>query len=498
MDINIEIKRLINYGIDKKLIHKEDETYAINSIIEILHLDEFIDVEVAPEVLSHPQSILDNILDFAYQAGILEENTVTYRDLFDTKLMGCLVPRPSEAIRTFYSDYSVSPKLATDNYYEMSMASNYIRKDRTDKNLSWKTNTEYGELDITINLSKPEKDPKAIAAAKNLKSTSYPKCLLCNENEGYAGRVNHPARQNLRVIPLELCKEQWFLQYSPYVYYNEHSIIFKGNHEPMKISGATFDRLLEFVQKFPHYFIGSNADLPIVGGSILSHDHFQGGNYQFAMEAAPIIKKVVIKGYEEVEAGIVKWPMSVIRIRSTDINLLSKASNHILEAWRSYSDETVDILSNTKGEPHNTVTPIARYKNDKYEMDIVLRNNRTSEEHPLGIFHPHSDLHHIKKENIGLIEVMGLAVLPARLIEELDIIKDCLSGNKNIYKYEDLQQYISWYEYLKDKYSGSSADYQSVLRQEVGMIFERILSDAGVFKQDSRGLQAFERFINNI
>jgi UDPglucose--hexose-1-phosphate uridylyltransferase len=498
MDINREIKGLINYGINKKLIYKEDETYVINSIIEILRLDEFIDVEIESEVLSHPQSILDNILDFAYQAGILEENTITYRDLLDTKLMGCLVARPSEAIRRFYRDYGVSPKLATDNYYEMSIASNYIRKDRTDKNLSWKTNTEYGELDITINLSKPEKDPKAIAAAKNLRATSYPKCLLCNENEGYAGRVNHPARQNLRVIPIELCKEQWFLQYSPYVYYNEHSIIFKGKHEPMKISGATFDRLLEFVQKFPHYFIGSNADLPIVGGSILSHDHFQGGNYQFAMETAPIRKNVVIKDYEEVEAGIVKWPMSVIRIRCADINLLSEVSNHVLEAWRSYSDESVEIISNTKGEPHNTVTPIARYKNDKYEMDIVLRNNRTSEEHPLGIFHPHSDLHHIKKENIGLIEVMGLAVLPARLIEELDILKDCLSGKKNIYQYEELQQHISWYEYLKNKYAGLPVDYQSVLRQEVGKIFERILSDAGVFKQDSRGLQAFERFINNI
>lgn len=498
MDINREIRRLVNYGIDKKLIYKEDETYVINSILEILHLDEFMDVEAEREELSHPQAILDNMLDFAYQTGVLEEDTVTYRDLLDTKLMGCLVARPSEVIRGFYKDYSVSPKLATGNYYKMSMASNYIRKDRVDKNLSWKTNTEYGELDITINLSKPEKDPKAIAAARSIKSSSYPKCLLCSENEGYAGRVNHPARQNLRVIPIELCKEQWFLQYSPYVYYNEHSIIFKGKHEPMKISGATFDRLLEFVYKFPHYFIGSNADLPIVGGSILSHDHFQGGNYRFAMETAPIKKPVVIKGYEEVEAGIVKWPMSVIRLRSIDIGVLSKVSNHILEAWRSYSDENVEIISNTKDEPHNTVTPIARYKNNKYEMDIVLRNNRTSEEHTLGIFHPHSDLHHIKKENIGLIEVMGLAVLPARLIEELDKIKDCLLGQRNINEYEELQQHVSWYEYLKNKYAGLSVDYQEVLRQEIGKIFERILSDAGVFKQNSRGLKAFERFINKI
>lgn len=498
MDINREIRRLINYGIDKKLICKEDEVYIINSILEILHLDEFIDVETPREELSHPQFILDNMLEFAYQTGVLEENTVTYRDLLDTKLMGCFVTRPSEVIRDFYDDYKVSAKLATDNYYKMSMASNYIRKERTDRNLSWKTNTEYGELDITINLSKPEKDPKAIAAARNLKSSSYPKCLLCNENEGYAGRVNHPARQNLRVIPLELCREQWFLQYSPYVYYNEHSIIFKGKHEPMKIGEATFSRLLEFVYKFPHYFIGSNADLPIVGGSILSHDHFQGGSYTFAMEKAPIKKRVVIKGYEEVEAGIVKWPMSVIRLRSVDIELLSRLSNHILGVWRSYSDESVDIISHTNNEPHNTVTPIARYTNSKYEMDIVLRNNRTSEEHPLGIFHPHNDLHHIKKENIGLIEVMGLAVLPARLIEELDILKDCLIGKKNINEHEELQQFITWYKYIKDKYMGLPVDYQEVLRQETGKVFERILSDAGVFKQDGRGLKAFEDFINKI
>ncbi len=498
MDINREIRRLINYGIDKKLIYKEDEIYVINSILEILHLDEFTDVEIEKEELSHPQFILNNILEFAYQTGVLMEDTVTYRDILDTKLMGCFVARPSEVIRGFYSDYKVSAELATDHYYKMSCASNYIRKERTDKNLSWKTNTEYGQLDITINLSKPEKDPKAIEAAKNLKSSSYPKCLLCSENEGYAGRINHPARQNLRVIPLALGKEQWFLQYSPYVYYNEHAIIFKSKHEPMKICEATFDRLLEFVYKFPHYFIGSNADLPIVGGSLLSHDHFQGGKYRFAMEIAPIKKKVVIKGYEEVEAGIVKWPMSVIRLKSIDIGILSALSNHILERWRSYSDESVEIISNTKNELHNTVTPIARYRNNKYEMDMVLRNNRTSDAHPFGIFHPHSDLHHIKKENIGLIEVMGLAVLPARLIEELDILKDCLDGKKNISEHEELQQYVTWYKYIKNKYMSMNVDYEEVLRQETGKAFERILSDAGVFKQDDRGLKAFESFINKI
>ena len=498
MDICREIRRLVNYGIDKKLINKEDEVYAINSILEVLKLDEYSDVELEKEELSHPQPILDNMLDFAYQAGLLEENTVTYRDLLDTKIMGCLTARPSEVIRNFHEDYEISPSLATERYYAAAIHSNYIRKDRIDKNLSWKAATEYGELDITINLSKPEKDPKAIAAARNLKSSSYPQCLLCKENEGYAGRVNHPARQNLRLIPVELGKEQWYLQYSPYVYYNEHCIVFKAQHEPMKITQATFDRLLAFVQKFPHYFLGSNADLPIVGGSILSHDHFQGGSYQFAMEVAPIRKQVVIKGFEDIEAGIVKWPMSVIRLRSNDIMRLSELSNHILEVWKGYSDESVEVISHSNDEPHNTITPIARYKNNKYEMDLVLRNNRTSLEHPLGIFHPHSDLHHIKKENIGLIEVMGLAVLPARLIEELNLIRDCLEGQKDIHQYEELQQHIPWYEYLIEKYAGTHEDFENVLKLEVGSIFERILSDAGVFKQNDIGMRAFEAFINRI
>lgn len=498
MDINKEIRRLVNYGIDKQLIYKADESYAINRILEVLQLDEYTDAPVDKEELNHPQDILDNLLDYAYETGVLQENTVTYRDLLDTRLMGCLTARPSEVIAKFHSDYKASPKQATDNYYNMSLYSNYIRKSRTDKNLSWQTLTQYGELDITINLSKPEKDPKAIAAAKNLKSSTYPQCLLCRQNEGYAGRVNHPARQNLRVIPIELCQEQWFLQYSPYVYYQEHSIIFKGEHEPMKISKATFDRLLEFVEKFPHYFIGSNADLPIVGGSILSHDHFQGGNYQFAMEKAPLIKETVISGFEDIEAGIVKWPMSVIRLRGNDRKRLSDAANYVLEAWKQYSDVDVQIISQTEGEPHNTVTPIARYKNGKLELDIVLRNNRTSDEHPMGIFHPHSDLHHIKKENIGLIEVMGLAVLPARLIEELALIRDCLQGTRNIEDYEELQQHIPWYERLREKHHGLDTNYDEILKLGVGQIFERILTDAGVFKQDDQGLQAFERFINSL
>lgn len=498
MNIFKEIKRLINYGINKGLIYKEDEIYVRNKILEILKLDEYEDAEVEKEDLENPQKILDNILDYAYEKGVLEHNTVTYRDLLDTKIMDCFISRPSEIIRRFYEDYKKSPKLATENYYNMSKASNYIRTERTNKNLRWKTKTNFGELDITINLSKPEKDPKAIAAAKSLKSSSYPKCLLCKENEGYAGRINHPARHNHRVIPVELGNEEWFLQFSPYVYYNEHAIIFKGSHDPMKITKTTFERLLEFIEKFPHYFIGSNADLPIVGGSILSHDHFQGGNYRFPMEKAPILKKISIKGFEDVEVGIVKWPLSVIRIRSEKRNRLAELGEKILDAWRGYSDESVEILSHTNGEPHNTITPIARYKNNKFELDLVLRNNRTSDEHPMGIFHPHSDVHNIKKENIGLIEVMGLAVLPARLKNELELLKGCLIGNQNIDEYEELEKHREWYNYLKNKYKDANLDFDKILKLEVGKVFERILTDAGVFKQNSEGLKAFERFANSV
>lgn len=498
MNIFKEIKRLINYGINKGLIYKEDEIYVRNKILEILKLDEYEDAEVEKEDLENPQKILDNILDYAYEKGVLEHNTVTYRDLLDTKIMDCFISRPSEIIRRFYEDYKKSPKLATENYYNMSRASNYIRTERTNKNLRWKTKTNFGELDITINLSKPEKDPKAIAAAKSLKSSSYPKCLLCKENEGYAGRINHPARHNHRVIPVELGNEEWFLQFSPYVYYNEHAIIFKGSHDPMKITKTTFERLLEFIEKFPHYFIGSNADLPIVGGSILSHDHFQGGNYRFPMEKAPILKKISIKGFEDVEVGIVKWPLSVIRIRSEKRNRLAELGEKILDAWRGYSDESVEILSHTNGEPHNTITPIARYKNNKFELDLVLRNNRTSDEHPMGIFHPHSDVHNIKKENIGLIEVMGLAVLPARLKNELELLKGCLMGNQNIDEYEELEKHREWYNYLKNKYKDANLDFDKILKLEVGKVFERILTDAGVFKQNSEGLKAFERFANSV
>jgi len=498
LDIYKQIKRLVDYGLDKGLIYKEDELYVRNRLLEILKLDEYEDVEATGEKLSNPQPILDELLDYAYKNGILENNTVTYRDLLDTKLMDCLMPRPSEVIRKFYNDYEKSSVTATDNYYRMSIASNYIRTERIDRNSSWKADTAFGELDITINLSKPEKDPVAIAAARNMKASSYPKCLLCKENEGFAGTLNHPARNNHRLIPLELCGEKWFLQYSPYVYYNEHSIIFKDSHEPMKISKLTFDRLLGFVEKFPHYFIGSNADLPIVGGSILSHDHFQGGRYKFAMEAAPALREVSIKGYEDVEACIVKWPLSVIRIRSCSRERLSLLGGKILDTWRNYSDENVDIIAESKGEPHNTITPIARYREGKFELDLVLRNNRTSGEHPLGIFHPHSEVHHIKKENIGLIEVMGLAVLPARLINELGLIRNCLEGKSSIEEHEELEQHRHWFLKLKEKYGSSGTDFDRVLKMEVGKVFEQVLLDAGVFKPDTKGLTAFLRFTNFI
>jgi len=498
LNICHEIKRLINFGLDKGLICSEDEIYVRNRLMEILKLEDYAGVEADPETLPNPQPILDNILEYAWEKGILEQNTVTYRDILDTKLMDCLMSKPSEVIARFRRDYAISPVLATDNYYRMSIASNYIRTDRTDRNVGWKADTDYGILDITINLSKPEKDPIAIAAAKYKKDTSYPKCLLCKENEGFAGTLNHPARNNHRVIPVTLGGEQWFLQYSPYVYYNEHSIVFKNEHVPMKISKSTFDRLLEFVELFPHYFIGSNADLPIVGGSILSHDHFQGGNYSFAMESAPVVRSFSIKGFEDVEAGMVRWPMSVIRIRDLSRERLSLLAAKILEAWRGYDDESVGIISNTKGEPHNTITPIARRREGSFELDLVLRNNRTSEEHPLGIFHPHSEVHHIKKENIGLIEVMGLAVLPARLIGELELIKKCLEGKCGIEPHPELEQHKKWFHELERKYSGRAVDLDKVLKLEVGKVFEQVLLDAGVFKQDEKGINAFSKFIDSM
>ena len=498
MNINYEVNRLINFALQNNLIDKLDVVYASNLILEVLNLDEFEEVEV-DETLKTPTKVLENILDYAVEQGMIEDTT-TERDLFDTKVMNCVMPRPSEVIKTFNEKYSIDKNEATNYYYNMSIASNYIRKDRTDQNIVWKTATEYGDLDITINLSKPEKDPRDIAKAKLMKATSYPKCLLCKQNEGFKGNINHPARQNHRIIPMEFAGDKWFLQYSPYVYYNEHCIILNAKHTPMKISKKTFDNLLGFIDQLPHYFAGSNADLPIVGGSILSHDHYQGGNYTFAMEVAPIEESFEVKGFDKTKVSRVKWPMSVIRINGENKEEILDLADHILTKWRSYSDESVHIISETNGEPHNTVTPIARKKGNVYELDLVLRNNRTSEEHPMGIFHPHNEVHHIKKENIGLIEVMGLAVLPARLKEELNTLASLLvDGVESIDSNETLNHHSEWYKQIRGNYSNiTSENAQEILRDEVGNKFSTVLEHAGVFKRDEVGIDAFNKFITSL
>ena len=496
INIQNELGRLASFALKSGLIEKEDLIYSVNHAMEVLGLDDFegkIDIESAPE---SPIDPLENILDWAFANGKIESNSAVYRDLFDSKLMNAFTPRPSQVIRTFNELYDESPEKATDWYYELSQNTNYIRMNRIAKNRHWKAETRYGSLDITINLSKPEKDPKAIAAARNMASTGYPQCLLCKENEGYAGRVNHPGRHSHRIIPMTLTGEQWFLQYSPYVYYNEHSIILKETHDPMKIGRRTFERLLEFVETFPHYFIGSNADLPIVGGSILSHDHFQGGNYTFAMEEASVREQFNLSDYPEVEAGILNWPMSVIRLRHSEQKMLVNAAEMVFEAWMSYSDESTEIIAYSGDERHNTVTPIARFKNGAYELDIVLRNNRTSDEHPLGIFHPHEDVHHIKKENIGLIEVMGLAVLPARLETELSELSRLWIGQAGE---DDLSAHLPWLESLKSAYEPKTADEaRDILEIETGKKFMRVLQDAGVFKDSRMGHEAFSRFVESI
>ena len=498
VNIYKEIESLVEYALDVDFIKEEDRIYTRNLLLDALDLDDYEGVTVE-EKFSTPVPILENILNWCHENGRLEHNTVNFRDLLDTKLMGLLMPRPSEVIGKFEEEYKVSPKLATDNYYKLSINSNYIRKDRTDKNIVWKAETGYGALDITINLSKPEKDPKDIIAERNAKQTSYPKCLLCKENEGYRGRVNHPARQNHRIIPLELQNEEWFLQYSPYVYYNEHCIVFKGQHLPMKISAATFERLLGFVKKFPHYFVGSNADLPIVGGSILSHDHFQGGNYEFAMAKAKNIKSFNSSRYEGVEISMVKWPMSVIRLSGKDADQLVKLASEVLDKWRGYSDASLEILAFTGEVPHNTITPIARKRGENFELDLVLRNNRTSEEHSMGIFHPHAEVHHIKKENIGLIEVMGLAVLPARLKEELNSLSQVLTKKLDIAEAKELEKHSEWITYIENKYSNiNEANVMDILQAEVGEKFMTVLEHAGVYKDDAEGLAGFERFIKEI
>lgn len=498
ININHEINRLINFALKKELITTDDVIYSTNMLLGNLNINEF-EVSEVNENLETPTPILENILDYACEKELIE-NTITERDLFDTAIMNCVMPRPSEVISKYKTLYNSSPELATEYYYALSIASNYIRKERIDKNVVWKAPTEYGDLDITINLSKPEKDPRDIAKAKLVKSSSYPKCLLCKENEGFYGHINHPSRQTHRIIPLDLDKQKYFLQYSPYTYYNEHCIIFNSEHIPMKINKDTFRNLLVFTDILPHYFAGSNADLPIVGGSILSHDHYQGGHYTFAMEEAPIEKKYIIKNYEDIEVGRVKWPMSVVRISSTNKDKLLDLADHILSSWRNYSDESVEIKSHTNEEPHNTITPIARKRAGKYELDLVLRNNRTSAQHPLGIFHPHDEVHHIKKENIGLIEVMGLAVLPARLIEEFNILKENLINRKaDISKDEAVAKHSDWYKSLLEKYSDiSKHNVDEILKKEVGLKFLEVLCHAGVFKRNEAGFTAFDKFINTL
>lgn len=473
----------------------EDEIYTINQYLEVFRLDEYEDPDIEGEEIILPE-ILDRLTDVAYDRYIIKSDDIVTRDLFDTKLMGILTPKPSQVIKEFRTYYEESPKKATEFFYEFSQDTNYIRRDRVKKDMKWKVNSPYGDIDITINLSKPEKDPKAIAAAKNAKQSSYPKCQLCMENEGYAGRMNHPARQNHRIIPLTINDRKWGFQYSPYVYYNEHCIVFNGQHVPMKIDRAAFTKLFDFVKQFPHYFLGSNADLPIVGGSILTHDHFQGGHYEFAMERAEIEKEFTIPGYEDVKAGIVHWPLSVIRIQSKDEKRLIDLADHILKKWRGYTDEEAYIFAETEGEPHNTITPIARKKGDMYELDLTLRNNITTEECPLGLYHPHNEYHHIKKENIGLIEVMGLAVLPSRLKAEMEHLSQCLIKGEDIVSKEDLKKHAAWVEEIKGKYTDiNKGNVMDILKEEIGQVFVKVLEDAGVYKYNEEGRKAFDRFI---
>lgn len=485
---------LVNYAVDRGLIEQEDKTCAFNRLLEQMELDS-VDEE---EPISAPlNEILDALCDDACRRGRIDNNIVS-RDLFDTKLMGVLTPFPHEVRRKFSELYADSPEKATDWYYQFSQDTNYIRRDRIEKDRKWTYDCEYGSLDITINLSKPEKDPRAIAAARNAPQTDYPKCQLCSENEGYAGRINHPARQNHRLIPVTIADSPWYLQYSPYVYYNEHCIVLNSRHTPMKIDRACFCKLFDFVKQFPHYFVGSNADLPIVGGSILSHDHFQGGNYEFAMAKAPVETSLVFSGFSDVKAGIVRWPMSVIRLSCPDSQRIIQLADKILSAWRAYSDPSVSVYAETEGTPHNTTTPIARKRGENFELDLVLRNNLTTEEHPLGLFHPHAKLHHIKKENIGLIEVMGLAVLPSRLKAELAGLKQAILDQTDIRADETLAVHADWVDELREKYRFTPENTEDILCREVGAVFRQVLEDAGVFKRDSLGQNAFLRFIESV
>ncbi len=490
------IAALVQYGIHTGLTSECEKIYTTNLLLDLFHEDDYEEPSSIPD--QPLEDILKALLDEACRLELIPDS-ITYRDLFDTRLMNCLLPRPSQIQQNFWEKYRDSPKEATDYFYKLSQDSDYIRRYRVCKDQKWKTPSKYGHIDITINLSKPEKDPKAIAAARNAKTSSYPKCLLCMENEGYAGRINHPARENHRIIPVTINDSHWGFQYSPYVYYNEHCIVFNGEHTPMKIDRAAFTKLFDFVKQFPHYFLGSNADLPIVGGSILSHDHFQGGHYTFAMAKAPIEQPFTIPGYEDVEAGIVKWPLSVLRIRHKDEKRLIDLASHVLQVWREYTDEEAFIYAYTDNEPHNTITPIARKSGDIYELDLTLRNNITTKEHPLGVYHPHAELHHIKKENIGLIEVMGLAVLPSRLKDEMALMKEYILAGKDMASDETLKKHADWVADFLPRYdSVTEENIEEILQQEIGKVFVKVLEDAGVYKCTEEGRVAFLRFLNTL
>ena len=491
MKIETYIDSLVSYAMNCGLTEPEDHIVVTNRLLDLLRLDDYTPSDEL--LLEDLEAILAGILDYAVEKGLCDDG-ITARDIFDTRIMGALTPMPREVIATFRALYEQNPQMATDWYYQFSCDTDYIRRYRIAKDMRWKYASEYGELDITINLSKPEKDPKAIAAAKNAPQTAYPKCQLCIENEGYAGRMNHPARANHRIVPIEVCGADWCLQYSPYVYYNEHCIVFNSQHVPMKIDKSAFEKLLDFTRVFPHYFVGSNADLPIVGGSILSHEHFQGGHYEFAMERAPITQELTFKGFEDVSAGIVKWPMSVIRLRGADTARIADLADKILTAWRGYSDESVGVIAFSDGEPHNTITPIARRRGADYELDLVLRCNITTAEHPMGVFHPHADKHNIKKENIGLIEVMGLAVLPSRLKAELTDLAKAIVEGRDIAADEVLNKHAAWVAELKTRHSFTEENAMDIILQETGRVFAAVLEDAGVFKNTAEGNEAFLRF----
>ncbi len=501
--IHTEIAALAEYAMERGLIKEEERIYSINLLLDILKMDEYMEPKDQEEVrkkAGNLEEILKGICDYAYQKGLIGEDSVVYRDLFDTRVMNCFVPRPSEVSRTFWEKYKSSPKEATDYFYSFSIASDYIRDYRIKKDIRYTYASEYGDIDITINLSKPEKDPKAIAAAGRAKQSGYPKCQLCMENEGYAGRINHPARENHRIIPVKICGQDWGFQYSPYVYYNEHCILLNSKHVPMVIDQSAFEKLFDFLRQFPHYIIISNADLPIVGGSILSHEHFQGGNYEFPIARAKEERRFTIRGYEDVRTSIVHWPLSVIRISSKDAQRLVELADHILKKWRGYTDEEAFILAETEGVPHNTITPIARRRGELYELDLTLRNNITTKERPLGVYHPRNEYHHIKKENIGGIEVMGLAILPSRLKTELTDLEACILEGKDLRSIESLEKHADWVDEFLPEYEGriNRENIGEILRKEVGKVFVGVLEDAGVFKQDEKGREYFRRFTDSL